>query len=387
MTAEEAAEKAAEAQKRAEEAAESSAENQEAAQRAAQEAEEAREAAQAARKAAEEAQTAAETSRQAAEAANLEAAEAAAEAAEYARKVAETYGEIVEIKAEMVEFLAEAQKAAEEAEAAQKAAEEAQKKAEEAALASTKYRALLDLATYADRDDYARPQQKLLAAAIQAGRDAIQAAADIPEVEEALAGAKKAIDAIPTRAELEAKELPYTDVKEGAWYYQAVQYAVNQGLFQGTTESTFSPNGTMSRAMAVTVLYRLAGSPEVEGTVDFTDMDAEAYYYRALVWAWEAGIVQGVDAERFAPQSMVTREQLVSLLYRYAQTQNMDVSEKVDLGDYADAEQVSAYAREAMAWAIGNGIVEGVDAATLAPKGTATRAQAAAILMRFLENF
>ena len=304
-----------------------------------------------------------------------------------ARKVAETYGEIVEIKAEMVEFLAEAQKAAEEAEAAQKAAEEAQKKAEEAALASTKYRALLDLATYADRDDYARPQQKLLAAAIQAGRDAIQAAADIPEVEEALAGAKKAIDAIPTRADLEAKELPYTDVKEGAWYYQAVQYAVNQGLFQGTTESTFSPNGTMSRAMAVTVLYRLAGSPEVEGTVDFTDVDAEAYYYRALVWAWEAGIVQGVDAERFAPQSMVTREQLVSLLYRYAQTQNMDVSEKADLGDYADAEQVSAYAREAMAWAIGNGIVEGVDAATLAPKGTATRAQAAAILMRFLENF
>lgn len=387
QVAEEAAEKAAEAQKRAEEAAESSAENQEAAQRAAQEAEEAREAAQAARKAAEEAQTAAETSRQAAEAANLEAAEAAAEAAEYARKVAETYGEIVEIKAEMVEFLAEAQKAAEEAEAAQKAAEEAQKKAEEAALASTKYRALLDLATYADRDDYARPQQKLLAAAIQAGQDAIQAAADIPEVEEALAGAKKAIDAIPTRAELEAKELPYTDVKEGAWYYQAVQYAVNQGLFQGTTESTFSPNGTMSRAMAVTVLYRLAGSPEVEGTVDFTDVDAEAYYYRALVWAWEAGIVQGVDAERFAPQSMVTREQLVSLLYRYAQTQNMDVSEKADLGDYADAEQVSAYAREAMAWAIGNGIVEGVDAATLAPKGTATRAQAAAILMRFLENF
>ena len=143
----------------------------------------------------------------------------------------------------------------------------------------------------------------------------------------------------------------------------------------------------MSRAMAVTVLYRLAGSPEVEGTVDFTDVDAEAYYYRALVWAWEAGIVQGVDAERFAPQSMVTREQLVSLLYRYAQTQNMDVSEKADLGDYADAEQVSAYAREAMAWAIGNGIVEGVDAATLAPKGTATRAQAAAILMRFLENF
>ena len=83
-------------------------------------------------------------------------------------------------------------------------------------------------------------------------------------MEEALAGAKKAIDAIPTRAELEAKELPYTDVKEGAWYYQAVQYAVNQGLFQGTTESTFSPNGTMSRAMAVTVLYRLAGSPEVK---------------------------------------------------------------------------------------------------------------------------
>src|SRR5699024_2551921 len=83
---------------------------------------------------------------------------------------------------------------------------------------------------------------------------------------------------------------------------------------------------------------------------------------------------QGEDAERFAPQSMVTREQLVSLLYRYAQTQNMDVSEKADLGDYADAEQVSAYAREAMAWAIGNGIVEGVDAATLAPKGTATRA-------------
>ena len=380
-TAEEAQKKAEEAQTKAEEAAQSSAEDKEAAEKAAQEAKAAKEAAENAQKSAEEAKRAAQTAKEAAENANVEAAAAAALAAEYAQKVTETYNEIVKIKAEMVEFLAEAQKAAEQAEAERKAAEEARKKAEEAALQSGKYHALIVLSTYADKNDYAPTQQEALAAAIQVGKEAIDAAATLEEVEEALAAAKAAIDSIPTLAEL----MPFTDVKEDAWYYEAVLYAMQEGYFKGVTATTFAPESKLSRAMAVTVLYRMAGEPEVTGTVTFTDVKEDAYYYQALVWAVENGITTGMDDTRFAPNANVTREQMVTFLYRYAKTNGADVSKQADLSQYRDVKQVSEYAEEAMAWAVGSGILQGMEQNLLAPRGTATRAQAAAILMRYSE--
>ena len=382
--AQEAQKKAEEAQKKAEEAASSSAEDKEAAEKAAKEAQEAMEAAENAQKSAEEAKQAAETAKEAAESANVEAAASAALAAEYAQKVTETYGEIVKIKAEMVDFLADAQKAAEEAEKAQKAAEEAQKKAEEAALQAAKYHALMTLATYADKDLYARPQQAELAAAIQAGQEAIDAATTPQEVEEALTAAMTAIDGIKTLAELNKEKLPFTDVKEGDWYYRAVRYAVQQGLFKGVTDTTFAPNSKLNRAMAVTILYRLAGEPESTEQVTFTDVKEGAYYYKAVAWALENGITTGVDATRFAPNADVTREQMVTFLHRYAEVSGQDVNRMASLSSFRDAGSVSNYAREAMAWAVGNGILQGMEQDLLAPQGTATRAQAAAILMRFL---
>ena len=382
--AQEAQKQAEEAQKKAEEAANSSAEDKEAAEKAAQEAKEAMEAAENARKSAEEAKQAAETAKEAAESANVEAAASAALAAEYAQKVTETYGEIVKIKAEMVDFLADAQKAAEEAEKAQKAAEEAQKKAEEAALQAAKYHALMTLATYADKDQYARPQQAELAAAIQVGQEAIDAATTPAEVEQALTAATTAIDGIKTLAELNKEKLPFTDVKEGDWYYRAVRYAVQQGLFKGVTDTTFAPNSKLNRAMAVTVLYRLAGEPESTAQVTFTDVKEDAYYYKAVAWALENGITTGVDATRFAPNADVTREQMVTFLFRYAEASGQDVNRMASLSSFRDAGSVSNYAREAMAWAVGNDILQGMEQDLLAPQGTATRAQAAAMLMRFL---
>ena len=148
---------------------------------------------------------------------------------------------------------------------------------------------------------------------------------------------------------------------------------------------TFAPESKLSRAMAVTVLYRMAGEPEVTGTVTFTDVKEDAYYYQALVWAVENGITTGMDDTRFAPNANVTREQMVTFLYRYAKASGADVSKQADLSQYRDVKQVSEYAEEAMAWAVGSGILQGMEQNLLAPRGTATRAQAAAILMRYSE--
>lgn len=375
--AEEAQKKAEEAQKAAEEAAASAAENKEAAEKAKAEAEAAKEAAEAAQKAAEDAQKAAEAARDAAAAHDAAAAEAAAEAAKCALEVAEKYEEICAMKAEMAQYLLDAQKAAEEAEAAKKAAQEAE-------LACAKYYALMQLSGYADKNDYAQAQQVELAAAIEAGTKAINEAENIEAVDKALADAMAAIDAIKTLADLEAEKPPFVDVAEDAWYYDAVKFAYNEKLFKGATDTTFNPNGTMTRAMLVTVLYRLAGEPEVTGTTAFTDLKDGEYYCDAVLWAVQNGITEGVDETHFAPNKAVTREQMVTFLYRYAKLAGMDVTAKADLSTYADADKVGTYAADAMAWAVANELINGVGNNTLAPKSTATRAQVAVVLMRYL---
>ena len=181
-------------------------------------------------------------------------------------------------------------------------------------------------------------------------------------------------------------ENPFTDVKEEDWFYEAVKYVVQKGLFAGTSETTFEPNLTMTRSMLVTVLYRLAGSPAVEGTSKFSDVAPDAYYTNAVLWATQNGIAGGYGNGLFGVTDPVSREQLAVVLYRYAQHMKYDVSLVKGLNDYTDSNQVSSYAVRAMQWAVANGIINGTSSTTLSPQGSATRSQVAVILMRFDEE-
>lgn len=178
---------------------------------------------------------------------------------------------------------------------------------------------------------------------------------------------------------------PFTDVAENAWYADAVQYVYEKGIMNGTSDTSFSPNDTTTRGMIVTMLHRLEDTPSAVSS-DFTDVAAGAWYADAVAWAAENGVVNGVSATSFAPDTAITREQLAAILYRYAQLKGYDVSVSGDLSGYADASQISEYAITAMQWANENGLITGNTATTLNPQGNATRAEVATILMRFIEN-
>ena len=182
----------------------------------------------------------------------------------------------------------------------------------------------------------------------------------------------------------------FTDVSAGQWYHEAVDYAVVNGLFAGTSDTTFSPNESMTRGMLVTVLWRLAGKPEAKAAASFQDVDAQQYYAKAVAWAAENGIVAGTSDTTFSPNAKVTREQMAAILYRYAKRNSVDVSKTADLKDFPDADKVASYAKDAMAWAVESGIISGTlkDGKTyLDPTGSATRAQVASILMRYAKTF
>lgn len=184
--------------------------------------------------------------------------------------------------------------------------------------------------------------------------------------------------------------LPFQDVQPGTWYSDAVRYVYANKLFRGITETKFAPDLAMSRGMLVTVLYRMAGSPDVEGMVNpFADVSQEQYYGNAVTWAAQEGLVKGMTATKFAPNNPVTREQMATILYRFAIAHNFDVSQKGDLSAYPDGNQVMPYAQDAMVWAVGSGILQGNYTAgviTLSPCKSATRAQVAVVLMRFLQG-
>ena len=176
---------------------------------------------------------------------------------------------------------------------------------------------------------------------------------------------------------------PYTDVKESAWYYDSVAFATQQGLFNGTSATTFGPNDEMTRAMFVTVLYRLDGSPAIDGGTHFTDIFVDAYYYDAVKWANANGIVYGTDADKFSPDASVTREQMVTFLYRYANYKGVDTGYEASLAAFTDANSVSDYALHAMAWSVGADVIHGSDGMLL-PSGTATRAEVATMLKNYV---
>ena len=185
---------------------------------------------------------------------------------------------------------------------------------------------------------------------------------------------------------LAAGEHPFTDVPQGHWAGDAVQYVYENNLMGGTDSTTFSPNTTTTRGMIVTVLYRLTGEPASGTASQFTDVAAGAWYAKAVAWAASRDIVNGTSATTFSPNSPITREQLAVIFYRYAQDQGWDVSAWTDLGLYQDAAQVSDYATQALAWAVGAGLITGTTDTTLSPRGSATRAQVAVILTRFCET-
>lgn len=179
--------------------------------------------------------------------------------------------------------------------------------------------------------------------------------------------------------------MPFTDVKETDWFYEAVQYVYENGMMSGTGNTTFSPDTTTTRGMIVTILHRMEGIPTIAGET-FTDVADGQYYSNAVAWASANGIVSGYGNGKFGPNDPITREQMAAILYRYAQYKGYDVSQSADLSKYTDAEQVSNYANTAIAWANAEGLINGVTLTTLVPQGNATRAQVATILMRFCEN-
>ena len=179
---------------------------------------------------------------------------------------------------------------------------------------------------------------------------------------------------------------PFVDVAEGDWFYDAVVYAYQNELMDGVGGNRFAPNSETTRAQLVTILYRLEGEPAVSGDLPFTDVEAGIWYTDAILWAAQNNIVNGVNDTEFAPGDDLTRQQLVTILYRYAEAKGYDVSASADLSGYPDAGQVQDYAQPAMAWAVAENIIQGMEDGTLKPAGNASRAQIATILMRFCED-
>lgn len=195
---------------------------------------------------------------------------------------------------------------------------------------------------------------------------------------------KPAVDNTKPASDSKPK-LPFTDVSTSDWFYSDVMFVYENGLFSGTDSRSFSPNASMTRAMLVTVLYRLEGEPAGTGSSSFSDVCSGSYYEKAVAWAAANGIVTGTGSTSFSPDAKVTREQLAAILYRYAQYKKLDTDAGAKLDSFSDAGNVSGYASEALSWAVSEGLINGASG-RLMPKGDATRAQVAAILHRFVEN-
>lgn len=180
------------------------------------------------------------------------------------------------------------------------------------------------------------------------------------------------------------KAFPFTDVAESDWYYDAIAFVYDRGYFSGTGESIFSPNTSMTRAMVATVLHRLAGSETVSDAGHFVDVPADQWYSQGITWASQKGIVNGMGDDRYEPEWAVTREQLVTMLYRYQKDyRGEDTAAGGALDSFPDGNAVSVWATDAMSWAVGSGLISGRDTGHLDPAGTATRAEVATILQRF----
>jgi GH25 family lysozyme M1 (1,4-beta-N-acetylmuramidase) len=186
--------------------------------------------------------------------------------------------------------------------------------------------------------------------------------------------------------DLDVLGMPFDDVPEGSWFFNSVLYAYQNRLFNGMDSDTFAPGAAMSRGMLVSVLHRLEGTPTVDGTSGFTDVKAGDWYEDGVLWAEEIGIVNGIGDGKFAPEKILTREQIATFLYRYSEYKEYDLADLDTLNIFSDKNYVSDYALTPMQWAVGNGYICGDDKQKLCPWDRATRAQVAIILMRFCQD-
>ena len=180
---------------------------------------------------------------------------------------------------------------------------------------------------------------------------------------------------------------PFTDVSEKDWFYGDVMFVYENGLMLGTSKTLFSPHGTATRGMMATILWRMEGSPAPKGKNSFTDVEAGKWYADAITWTAENGIFAGYGKDKFGPDDPITREQLAAIFYRYADYKGYDLTVKGNLDKFKDADKVTDYAKTAMQWAVGSGLVKGKSGNLLDPQGTATRAEIAAMLHRFIEKY
>ena len=180
---------------------------------------------------------------------------------------------------------------------------------------------------------------------------------------------------------------PFTDVNTTDWFYNDVMFVYEKGLMLGTSKTTFSPYGTATRGMMATILWRMEGSPAPKGGNGFSDVDAGKWYADAITWTSENGIFRGYDNNLFMPEDPITREQLAAIFYRYADYKGYDTSVKGNLSKFKDADKISDYAETAMQWAVDSGLIKGRDDSSLDPQGTATRAEIAAMLHRFIKKY
>ena len=180
---------------------------------------------------------------------------------------------------------------------------------------------------------------------------------------------------------------PFTDISEKDWFYGDVMFVYENGLMLGTSKTLFSPHGTATRGMMATILWRMEGSPAPKGKNSFTDVEAGKWYADAITWTAENGIFAGYGKDKFGPDDPITREQLAAIFYRYADYKGYDLTVKGDLDKFKDADKITDYAKTAMQWAVGSGLVKGKSGNLLDPQGTATRAEIAAMLHRFIEKY
>ena len=180
------------------------------------------------------------------------------------------------------------------------------------------------------------------------------------------------------------KKLSFKDVSKNVWYYNSVKYCYENGIIMGTTDETFSPNTNVTRGNLVTILWRMEGSPVVSGNLSFPDVKQSDYYYEAVKWAEKTGVVHGYDTGKFGPNNYISREQLATILNNYAKYKKKDTSKKADLSTFTDNKKISSYAKEGVAWAVGNKVMSGKNEGTrVDPQGKATRAETAAMIQNY----
>ena len=180
---------------------------------------------------------------------------------------------------------------------------------------------------------------------------------------------------------------PFEDLKEDDWFYEAIKYTTENNLFKGSTKTKFDSNSPMTRGMMVTVLWRMEKEPVVNYLMMYKDVNQEEYYAEAIRWATSEKIVQGHSTTEFKPDEMMTRQEMVTMLYRYAMYKEMDMSveQEVELEKFVDSSAISEYALDGMRWCIGNGIIKGMSEISLAPATLTARCEVAAVIMRFLK--